>query len=59
MSEDGNIKVKLGGPPRPPRGDTNAHSFRYFNILYMGQFFTENFYDFTIFYIYIKFDNMY
>jgi hypothetical protein len=24
--------LPLGGPPRPSRGDTNAHSSRYFNI---------------------------
>jgi hypothetical protein len=29
---------RTGRPSRPPRGDTNAHSSRYFNILYMGPF---------------------
>jgi hypothetical protein len=33
-----------------------AHSSRYFNILYMGPVCTENFNDF---YICTKFDNMY
>jgi hypothetical protein len=39
--------------------DTNAHSSRYFNILYMGPVCTENFNDFYSFYICTKFDNMY
>jgi hypothetical protein len=47
--------TKLGGPPRPPRGDTNAPYEKVLTPLDIltfyirDRFFTENFADFTIF----------